>query len=168
MVKAQNRCILFDWGDTLMRVFSEFKGPMATWPHVESLPHAEEILLKLRSDWTIGLATNAVDSDESEIREALELVNLHVLIDKVYCFQRIGFSKPSPEFFEVILGDLGLEPQKVLMVGDSFEADVLGANQSGIRALWFNHRSDEERTGELYKTIHDLRELDNALMEWGY
>jgi putative hydrolase of the HAD superfamily len=44
-MKAQrtNRCLLFDWGDTLMRVFPEYVGPMAAWPKVEAMPHAEEM-----------------------------------------------------------------------------------------------------------------------------
>lgn len=50
-----------------------------------------------------------------------------------------------------------------MMVGDDFEADVLGASLCGIRAFWFNERSDEVREGELYRTIHDLRALPQAL-----
>jgi FMN phosphatase YigB (HAD superfamily) len=51
------------------------------------------------------------------------------------------------------------------MIGDSFEKDVLGANQAGIRAIWFNARTTQSRTGSLYRTIHDLRDLPIALGE---
>jgi FMN phosphatase YigB (HAD superfamily) len=54
------------------------------------------------------------------------------------------------------------------MVGDNFEADVLGANRSGIRAVWFNEQGDETRTGEMYQTIHDLRSLPQALETFGF
>ena len=114
----------------------------------------------------IALATNAVDSDENEIRQALECVDLNEFIDKVYCYQRIGCKKPSRTFFEFILSDLGLESQNVFMVGDSYEEDVLGANRSGMRAVWFNHRSGEERSGDLHQTIHDLRDLPKVLHGW--
>jgi len=149
-----------------MRVSSEFEGPMAKWPHLETLPYAKETLLKLRSNWIIGLATNAVDSNESEIRQALALVNLNEFVDRVYCYQRIGCKKPSRAFFEFILSDLGLESQNVFMVGDSYEEDILGANRSGMRAVWFNHRSGEERSGDLHQTIHDLRDLPKVLRGW--
>ena len=40
----ESRCVLFDWGDTLMRDFPEFSGPMASWSHVEALPNVKEVL----------------------------------------------------------------------------------------------------------------------------
>jgi len=49
------------------------------------------------------------------------------------------------------------------MVGDNYEADVLGANVCGIRAVWFNEHSLEERAGILHITIHTLGALPDAL-----
>ena len=60
----ESRCVLFDWGNTLMRDFPEARGPMADWPRVETLPGVEEVLRQLRPRWTLALATNAVASDE--------------------------------------------------------------------------------------------------------
>ena len=53
------------------------------------------------------------------------------------------------------------------MVGDGFEKDVLGANQSGIRGIWFNESSDEVRVGKMYRTIFDFRSLPEALATFG-
>jgi putative hydrolase of the HAD superfamily len=167
MAAAPDRCILFDWGDTLMRVFPEAKGPMSGWPQLEAIPYARETLMALRPGWTVALATNAVDSGEAEIREALARVQLDELVDRVFCYRQIGSRKPSPQFFEFILGDLGLDPSQVTMVGDSYEDDVLGANQSGIRAVWFNPGSEAEPSGEMFRTIHDLRDLEGVLGCWG-
>ena len=134
-------CILFDWGDTLMRDFKEFNGPMKDWPRVEAVPGAAETLAALRPDWTLALATNANDSAEADIRAALQRVNLDRWLDKVYCFKKIGHKKPSLEFYQYILDDLKLTPRSICMVGDNFEADVLGANACGMRAIWFNEHS---------------------------
>ena len=49
------------------------------------------------------------------------------------------------------------------MVGDDFEADVVSANRSGIRAIWFHENAAEWTTGALHRTIHDLHELPEAL-----
>jgi HAD superfamily hydrolase (TIGR01458 family) len=43
--------------------------------------------------------------------------------------------KPSPEFFEAALADLGAEPAQALMVGDDIEADVSGALVVGLQAV---------------------------------
>ena len=135
--------ILFDWGGTLMRDFPEYSGPMKDWPRVEAVPGAAGLLKRLHEDWILCLATNAADSDEADIRAALRRVDLERWLDRVYCFKTIGFRKPSSEFFHFILKDLGLPPERVIMVGDDYVADVLGAQQAGLRAVWFNRESWE-------------------------
>ena len=140
-LSVKNRAILFDWGDTLMKVFPEYSGPMKDWPRVEAVPGAAEMLERLHPDWTLCLATNAADSDEADIRAALRRVDLERHLDKVYCFKNIGYKKPAREFFEYILRDLSLPPEQVIMVGDNYVADVLGARQAGLRTVWVNRTS---------------------------
>jgi putative hydrolase of the HAD superfamily len=162
-IERENRCILFDWGDTLMRVFSEFDGPMVAWPKVEIMPYADLVLAELHVRSLLAVATNAADSEEAEIHAALERVGLDKLLDKVYCYRKIGHKKPSKEFFEYILADLGLEPSQVIMVGDDFAADVVGANKCGLRAIWYNPRTEEKHESPMHRTIHDLRSLPKTL-----
>ena len=166
MEKQPKGCILLDWGDTLMRVLPEFNGPMKDWPRVEAVPGAAEMLSALHADWTLALATNAVDSDEEDIRLALQRAGLEPWLDKVYCFKKSGHKKPSPEFFNFILNDLGLAPSQVIMVGDDYEADVLGANAYRIRAIWFNELSLEVRENDLHRTIHELGTMPDALKDF--
>jgi putative hydrolase of the HAD superfamily len=165
MKPGDKPCLLFDWGDTLMRVLPDCDGPMVAWPRVEALPYVGDTLTQLRADWLMGLATNAAASEEDEIWQALARVGLDRLLDKVYCYRTIGHKKPGREFFDYILHDLKLDRESVFLVGDDFEADVMGANRCGIRAVWLNERSDEIRMGEMYRTIHDLRDLPKALEE---
>jgi putative hydrolase of the HAD superfamily len=162
-IQRESRCILFDWGDTLMRVFPEFDGPMFTWPQVKAVPYADQVLAELRVSSVLGLATNAAASEEAEIWAALDRAGLKKLLDKVYCYHKIRYKKPSKEFFEYILTDLDVEPSQVIMVGDDFEADVVGANACGIRAIWYNERTRSRYEGAMVQTIHDLRTLPQVL-----
>lgn len=43
--------------------------------------------------------------------------------------------KPSRQFFELALADLGLVPAEVVMVGDDIEADIGGAMAAGLAAV---------------------------------
>lgn len=156
-------CILFDWGDTLMRTFEVYDGPMAIWPRVELVAHADKVLDELHMEWKLALATNAADSNEKDIRAALHRVGLNQVLDEVYCFRRIGYRKPEPAFYKYILNDLELDQKQVIMVGDDFKNDVLGANRASIRAIWFNPCSEVTKSSQLYRTIHDLRELPQEL-----
>ena len=43
--------------------------------------------------------------------------------------------KPSRQFFQMALDDLGLEPGDVAMVGDDIHSDVLGAQEMGMQGI---------------------------------
>ena len=136
---------------------------MSTWPRVEAVEGIAEALAALRRDWTIALATNAADSEEGEIWSALARAGLDRLIDRVYCMRGVGHRKSEPEYFAKVLADLGIEPIRAAMVGDDFEADVASANRSGIRAVWFHENGTDDRSSAMYRTIHDVSELAEAL-----
>jgi HAD superfamily hydrolase (TIGR01458 family) len=43
--------------------------------------------------------------------------------------------KPSPDFFQLALDDLGVAPAQVAMIGDDIEVDVGGAQRSGLKGI---------------------------------
>lgn len=114
-------CLLFDWGNTLMRDFPQCRGPMMAWPTVEVIPGVVEALQAVRPQWQTALATNAVDSDEPCIWAALRRGGLRDLIDRVYCFRRVGHKKPSPQFYKQIMVGSGLE--RVFEIGHAYRAE---------------------------------------------
>ncbi len=78
--------------------------------------------------------------------------------------------KPSPEFFAEALGDMGLEPAQVTMVGDDVEADVLGALDAGLSAVLVmtgKYRpGDEDRLEGSGATLHsDFSELAEKILK---
>ncbi len=164
--QAPGRWLLFDWGGTLMRVFPEYSGPMAAWPRVEALPGAVETLAALRGRWSLALATNAADSGEEEIRQALRRAGLDGYLERIYGYRKTGYMKPAPGFFSYILQDLGISPQQAVMVGDDYEVDVRGAVRSGLRAVWLNVRSSPEEASIMVRTISSLPELPGALADF--
>jgi putative hydrolase of the HAD superfamily len=147
--------------------FPEYFGPMALWPHVAAVESAAETLERLRdSGLHTALATNAADSDEVDIRAALARVGLDDLIDRVYCSRDVGHLKPSAAFFAFIERDLGLVASDLIMVGDNYEIDVLGANDAAIRAVWLSDRSDDAADGEMRRVVTGLDELPDLLRSW--
>lgn len=159
--------LLFDWGDTLMRNYPAYSGPMAEWPQVACLPYTLETLSALHKNWIIALATNAVDSNEEQIWAALRRVGLEMLIDRVFCSRQLGLQKPDPAYFATVLERLHLPPSAVVMIGDDFKVDVSGALQSGLRSIWLNEKSAERRSGPGFTTIHSLLELPSTLAGLG-
>lgn len=146
-----------------MRVYPEYSGRMVDWPRIAALPGAVEALAQLQPKCRLAVATNARDSDEMDIWEALKRAGLANFLERVYCFKSVGVTKPERAFFDFILNDLGAQARQTLMVGDDWGADILGANRAGLWAVWLNEVSDETREGPLTRTIHHLSELSRLI-----
>ncbi len=43
--------------------------------------------------------------------------------------------KPSPDFFQIALDDMGLNPDEVVIIGDDIDADVGGGQQAGLKGI---------------------------------
>ncbi len=162
------QALLFDWGDTVMRVFANETGAMVNWRRVAAMPGIQAVLEGLYGSAEIALATNAVDSSEAAIRRALARAGFEALFDRVYCFRGVGHRKPSLAFFEAVLEDLDISPRDAFMIGDDFESDVVGANAAGLAAVWYAPDTTERRTGERHRTIHTYAELPDALAALGF
>src|SRR5207249_1694557 len=77
-----------------------------------------------------------------------------------------GILKPDPRAFHAAASALGLPPGQILMVGDNFRDDVLGAREAGMSSILIrrsgvalSHREppdDEE-------CIEDLDDLERLL-----
>jgi FMN phosphatase YigB (HAD superfamily) len=151
--------ILFDWGDTVMKDDPASSVPMVEWKTVETILGIESVLAYLQSsERRIVLATSASISNESQIWAVLARVGLDKYFSRIFCFENTSLPK-GIEFYRHIFGQLGIHPSDALMVGDSFERDVLNSNSLGMYAVWFNPRSEEVRRSEMYVTVHIMEEL---------
>lgn len=146
-----------------MRIYPEYSGRMVDWPRVSALPGAVEALAQLQPKYRLVVATNARDSDEAEIWEALQRAGLADLLERIYCFKSVGVTKPEQAFYDFILNDLSALARQTLMVGNDWEADILGAKRAGLWAIWLNETSDEIRNGPFTRTIHHLSELASVI-----
>jgi len=149
---------IFDWGDTLMVDFPGARGPMCAWDPVAAVEGARKTLAALHQEAGCYLATNAQDSKESDIIKALERVGLADHIDRVFCFENVGYRKPSLEFYNTILNAIGATPLNTVMVGDSLETDVAGAMAAGLSGIWYNPAGLDCRVKDA-GVIHSLTEL---------
>ena len=68
-------------------------------------------------------------------RAKFKTLGLSRYIQRIYISEEIGFAKPNRRAFEFVLRDLDAAVPDVLMVGDSIENDIDGAEQAGIKAV---------------------------------
>lgn len=71
--------------------------------------------------------------------------------------EEAGVKKPNPIIFQKALEKATAHAKQSLMIGDTFEADILGAEAVGMETLFFNYRNDV--FSEKHKTIHHIKEV---------
>ncbi len=71
----------------------------------------------------------------------IQKLNLDNYCNQIVTSEEAGREKPHPYVFMMALQKLNLQAHEVCMIGDSYKKDVLGALNSNIDAIWFNHEN---------------------------
>ena len=63
---------------------------------------------------------------------------------------------------------MDLIPQETLLVGDTFESDIVGANMAGWQTVWLNRRQREMPEGEVVPNfcVRHEEELYDVIVKW--
>lgn len=122
-----------------------------------------ETLQNLRSNqYKLGIFSNA--GDDKDVQQLVERFGVGKYFDFVLTSAACFYRKPHPRAFEIALARWNIAPQEAAMIGDSLEADVFGAKQVGMMAIWLTRRaqfSDEDV--RRIKPDFSLRKLSELL-----
>lgn len=159
----------FQWREIVHRVFRfheaektencfeelfEHFGQASSW---RCYPDVEETLRELESrSLQLVLASNF---DRRAHRICDGLAELAPLKTRVVSSE-VGVHKPARGFYRALLEQTGLVPERVLMVGDDWNNDVIGAMESGLKVLYLDRTfAPSNQRIQIAKTIHSLTEL---------
>ena len=104
----------------------------------------------------IGLISN---TDNFSIEKVLDKFELKKLFDAVVLSFDCGFVKNDSEMFDLICEKLNVNKDEVLMVGDSPETDIKGAENAGIKAVLI----DRQDRRAIENKIINLSDIENYL-----
>ncbi len=93
-----------------------------------------------RQGYLLGIISNA--SDDIDVQTLVDKADIRHYFDFVLSSAACGIRKPNPEVFKQGLTHWQIAPSAVVMVGDTLNADVLGAKQAGIFSVWITRRAD--------------------------
>jgi HAD superfamily hydrolase (TIGR01549 family) len=138
-------------------------------PQLEAFPKARELLLRMReAGIALGVASSA---KRAELDSLLAIANIQDLIEDQASSSDAASSKPDPDIVQAALARLQLEPDRVIMLGDT-PYDIEAAARAGIRtiALRCGGRSDHDLAGAL--AIYDdpadlLAQFDSSPLSRG-
>lgn len=85
-----------------------------------------------------GVPMVVTSNSEGRVAELLAEVTIDHYFKRILDSGRLGFGKPEPQIFMLAADALGLPMSRVVHVGDSEKADVVGARAAGVRAVRFD------------------------------
>ena len=102
---------------------------------INLFPDAHETLQYLQSKYTLHLISNGFSESQGTKISKTNIGRYfrHVIISEV-----IGVNKPDKAIFEHAINLAKTTKEESLMIGDSLEADVYGALNFGMDAIYFN------------------------------
>ena len=122
-------------------------------------PDAHETLQYLQSKYKLHLISNG-------FKEASTLkignTNIAQYFEQVIISEVVGINKPDKAIFEHALNVAGAEKHESIMIGDSLEADVYGALNFGMDAIYFNP-FNTPKPDDVPLQVNGLRELTGIL-----
>lgn len=95
-----------------------------------------EMIGGLAENHRMGIITNG--SPDLQLRK-LQITGLDRYFSpgSLVISENIGFAKPHPSVYEAGFQAMNVKAKHALMVGDNYQADVLGARACGLDAIWY-------------------------------
>jgi FMN phosphatase YigB (HAD superfamily) len=103
-----------------------------------SPPERAQVVEALKGRYRLGLLSN-FDSAETGMK-ILATHGLRPHFSPIHISDAIRYRKPRREAFLCTAEAMGVAPQDVLFIGDTFALDVVGAKGVGMDAAWFDRR----------------------------
>jgi putative hydrolase of the HAD superfamily len=105
------------------------------------IPGTREMLGLLKRRYRLGLLSNFTHTPA-----AMEVILRHALspyFDVILISGEVGYRKPHPLVFQLLVDRLGVARQEIAFVGDDAEADIEGAQMAGLRPIWTTYVHDQ-------------------------
>lgn len=121
-------------------------------------PHVHDTLAYLQRKYTLHLISNGfLEATKTKV----ELSELGQYFRTIVISENVGVNKPDKAIFEYALKGAGAKKENSLMIGDSIEADIRGALDYGIDAIYFNptNKPSPPEVKVQIASLIDLRDL---------
>ena len=135
---------------------------------IVGFPGGAAAVAGLSSEYDLGVITNGEDSIQ---RRKLAALGLSEHFRDFVSSGAAGHQKPESEIFQIAMKNLGVEPHDAIFIGDDLRLDIRGAQQAGMKGVWFNPSGHPAPASILPDaTISSLTELPGLIERknlWG-
>jgi putative hydrolase of the HAD superfamily len=114
--------------------------------YIEELPfdnHLFDGTLAILDYLTVRYQLHIITNGFEEVQyKKLKNSGIYHYFSTITTSEEVGVKKPNPKVFKMALKKANANPNQSIMIGDSFEADILGAKNIGMNTLFYNYRNE--------------------------
>lgn len=142
--------------DTINLLAEEYIKHLSSFNHL--FPDTVEVLEYLKPKYRLHIITNGFQEIQDK---KLKNANIYGYFEQIVNSEMAGVKKPNPIIFELALERAKTSRKRSIMIGDSLEADIQGAQSVGLHVLHFN--PDNGPKHDFCDMIHNLSEIKSYL-----
>jgi putative hydrolase of the HAD superfamily len=116
---------------------------------------AQKVLSYLQKKYTLHIISNGFK--ETTLTK-MDLSGLNPYFSNVIISEEVGVNKPDKAVFQYAIDKANASVEESIMIGDSLEADIYGAQNFGMKAIYFNPLRKEKPEDVSMQIMH-LEEL---------
>jgi len=124
------------------------------------IPDTLIVLNSLKSNYRMHIITNGFKEVQKRKLEKSKLIQY---FDSVTISEDVGVKKPHKLIFDHALTAANANVENSVMIGDNFNADILGALGVGMKAIYYDFHKTNEQERENLIIIKNLKELIKIL-----
>ena len=144
-------------GDSMIKKLSfDYIDYLSDFNHL--IPGAIEILEYLENKYSMHIITNGFKEVQ---KKKLEKSTIAKYFKTITISEEVGYKKPSPIIFDYALKKANAINSNSLMIGDSYQVDILGAINVGVNAILFNYHNINPNDNII--SVNNLSDLSSYL-----
>ena len=120
------------------------------------IPNAALVLEKFSMKYDMHIITNGFKNVQLK---KLKKSGLNKYFKTLTISEDIGVQKPNEKIFLHALSNASAEIKNSIMIGDNYNADILGAKNIGMKSIYFNFHKKNSLNSKEIIVIDDLIEL---------
>ncbi len=140
------RAVVWDLGGTLSDHPADGQDlkPVDEYPDLKLRPGAEAAVAGVAGyGYRQAVLSNTRVSDSAAVSRVLARFGIQRWFDGIWATQSEASpdrpGKPESVVFRWVLADFGIRPEEAVMVGNSWDHDIVGAHRVGMHALWLQN-----------------------------
>ncbi|MGE7022644.1 YjjG family noncanonical pyrimidine nucleotidase [Solibacillus cecembensis] len=102
---------------------------------------AFELIQSLAPNYELYVTSNGISETQTK---RIQVTGLAPYFKHVFASEETGYQKPLKPFFDYVFERIPqFDPEKTMIIGDSYSADIVGGAGAGIDTCWLNPKRKE-------------------------